>query len=55
MYVTEDNLETLTSMLTGNLLLDMDIRERIHEIKMKENNVNKVCSLDDPSCENCGS
>ena len=54
MYVTEDNLETLNSMLTGNLLLDMDIRERIHEIKMKENNVT-VCSLDSENCENCGS
>ena len=55
MYVTEDNLETLNSMLTGNLLLDMDIRERIHEIKMKENNASKSCSLDSENCENCGS
>ncbi len=46
-------IKELKSQLTGDMMKDMDIRDQIHELEMKEKGV--TCSLDDPECEACGS
>ncbi|MCR9204068.1 MAG: hypothetical protein NXH75_05800 [Halobacteriovoraceae bacterium] len=49
----QKQIETLESSLTGNMMTDMDIRDKIHNIKMKLNGVKPVDSHYD--CVGCGS
>lgn len=46
-------IKSLESQLTGNMMDDMDIRGRIHNIKMKLEGVKPVDSFVD--CIGCGS
>lgn len=46
-------IQELESSLTGNMMTDMDIRDKIHNIKMKLNGVKPVDSYYD--CVGCGS
>ena len=49
----EGQLKTLEASLTGNMMTDMDIRDQIHNIKMKLNGVKPVDSYYE--CVGCGS
>ncbi|EQC44158.1 hypothetical protein [Bacteriovorax sp. DB6_IX] len=49
----EEQIKTLESQLTGNLFDDMDIKDQIHNIKMKINGVKPVSSTFE--CVGCGS
>ena len=44
----------LEMSLTGNMLEDMEIKDKIHKLKMEINDVSPSCSLGE-ECENCGS
>ncbi len=46
-------VEALEASLTGNLMSDMDIKDKIHNIQMKLNGVKPVDSHYD--CVGCGS
>ncbi|MAF78116.1 MAG: hypothetical protein CME63_07410 [Halobacteriovoraceae bacterium] len=46
-------VEALEASLTGNLMTDMDIKDKIHNIRMKINGVKPVDSHYD--CVGCGS
>lgn len=46
-------VEALEASLTGNLMTDMDIKDKIHNIQMKLNGVKPVDSHYD--CVGCGS
>jgi len=48
-----EELQTLNASLTGDFMTDMEIREKMHEIEMKLNNVKPTDSHFD--CEGCGS
>jgi len=50
-------LEELKSSLTGDMFVDMEIKEQIHKLEMEVKGVKSVndeCPIDG-SCENCGS
>jgi hypothetical protein len=49
----EDEIADLEAKLTGDLLKDSIIRDKIHQLEMKKNGA--TCSVDDPDCEACGS
>lgn len=51
----QKEMELLNSKLSGDMLKDMDLRDRIHEIEMQLNGVSAHCGLDKEDCENCGS
>ena len=46
-------ISKLKSQLTGDMMKDMEIRDEIHELEMKLNNVKPTDSKFD--CEGCGS
>jgi len=48
-------LKMLNESLSGDMMSDMVLRDRIHEIEMELNGVIPSCGLDDGECENCGS
>lgn len=50
----QERIKELESRLTGNFMEDMDIKNEIHELKMQENNVTPVCSMEE-GCLTCGS
>lgn len=51
----KEQIEQLESQLTGNLLEDIEIREKIHKLKMEDSGaVGCVCELGD-ECVACGS
>ena len=50
----EKQIEELESQLTGDMMKDMDIKDQIHELKMKLNGVEPSCDLGE-DCEACGS
>ena len=50
---TQTEIAALESQLTGDMMRDMEIREKIHKLKMKQTGT--TCSIDNPECENCGS
>ena len=49
----EKEIETLTGQLTGDMFNDMDIKDKIHNLKMKLNGVKPMDSHFD--CVGCGS
>jgi len=49
----EGEIKTLESKLTGNMFDDMDIKDQIHNIKMKLNGVKPTSS--NFECVGCGS
>ena len=49
----EKEIETLTGQLTGDMFQDMDIKDQIHNLKMKLNGVKPMDSHFD--CVGCGS
>lgn len=57
MELTKEQLEkeinTLESQLTGDMFTDMDIKDQIHNLKMKLNGVKPMDSSFD--CVGCGS
>lgn len=44
----------LEMTLTGDMMVDMPIRDKIAKLKMEMNNVTPACNLGE-ECENCGS
>lgn len=48
-----ERLEELNQQLTGDMLVDMDIKQEIHELEMKLNGTKPEDSYF--ACENCGS
>ena len=48
----EKEIKILKSKLTGNMFQDMEIKEEIHQLEMREKGVVPTCSLGD-ECENC--
>lgn len=49
----EEKIKELKEQLTGNMMADMEIRQKIHELEMQLKNITpESCSID---CENCGS
>ncbi len=49
----ETEIKTLESQLTGNMMKDMDIKDKIHNIKMKLEGVRPSDSFIE--CVGCGS
>lgn len=49
----EQEIQTLTSQLTGDMFKDMDIKDQIHNLTMKLNGVKPMDSSID--CVGCGS
>lgn len=49
----QKEIDSLTSQLTGNMFTDMDIKDQIHNLKMKLNGVKPMDSKID--CVGCGS
>lgn len=49
----KEKISKLKSQLTGDMMQDMEIRDKIHELEMKLNNVKPTDSKFD--CEGCGS
>lgn len=49
----EKELQKLNDQLSGNMMADMVLRDRIHQIEMELNGVNPSCGLDGSECENC--
>jgi len=43
----------LRATLTGDMMKDMDIKDKIHALEMEDKGA--TCSVDDPDCEACGS
>lgn len=47
----EEQIKELESQLTGDMMKDMEIRDKIHELQMKQKNITpQSCEVD---CENC--
>jgi hypothetical protein len=51
--VINDRINKLKADLTGNMMIDMEIKDEIHKLEMDLNGV--VCSVDDKECLTCGS
>lgn len=49
----QNQIDNLTSQLTGDMFSDMDIKDQIHNLKMKLNGVKPMDSHFD--CVGCGS
>jgi len=49
----EQEIKTLESQLTGNMMQDMDIKDKIHNVKMKLEGVRPTDSFIE--CVGCGS
>lgn len=49
----QNQIDDLTSQLTGDMFSDMDIKDQIHNLKMKLNGVKPMDSHFD--CVGCGS
>ena len=49
----EQEIQTLTAQLTGDMFKDMDIKDQIHNLTMKLNGVKPMDSSID--CVGCGS
>ena len=49
----KDRIVELNDSLTGNMIIDMEIRDEIHQLEMQDKGV--VCSVDDTECIACGS
>lgn len=49
----EKEIESLTAQLTGDMFKDMEIKDQIHNLKMKVNGVKPMDSHFD--CVGCGS
>ena len=49
----EKEIESLTAQLTGDMFQDMEIKDQIHNLKMKVNGVKPMDSHFD--CVGCGS
>ena len=47
-------IEILQTQLTGDMFQDMSVKQQIHELEMKLNDVEPTCNLGE-DCENCGS
>lgn len=51
----QSQYEELQQQLTGEMMNDMPIREKMHQLSMEMNEVTPSCGLDGSECENCGS
>ena len=49
----EQEIEALTAQLTGDMFKDMEIKDKIHNLKMKANGVKPMDTQID--CVGCGS
>lgn len=49
----EEQIKLLESQLTGDMFMDLEIKDQIHNIKMKINGVKPTDSIID--CVGCGS
>lgn len=49
----EEQIKELEDSLTGDMMSDMEIKDKIHALNMESKGVS--CSVDDPDCEACGS
>jgi len=49
----KDRISELENSLTGDMVIDMEIRDEIHQLEMSEKGV--VCSVEDAECIACGS
>jgi len=52
--VTEDSIEALRKTLTGDMLIDMAVRDEIHDLEMVLNGISPN-SGDNEECLFCGS
>lgn len=50
----DGQIAELKSKLTGDMMQDMEIKDQIHALEMKKNNVNPNDSCDIDSCDSCG-
>jgi len=49
----KDRISELENSLTGDMMIDMEIKDEIHKLKMNQKGV--VCSIEDTECIACGS
>jgi len=49
----KDRISELENSLTGDMMIDMEIKDKIHKLEMSEKGV--VCSVEDTECIACGS
>lgn len=49
----KDRISELENSLTGDMVIDMEIKDEIHKLEMSEKGV--VCSVEDTECIACGS
>jgi hypothetical protein len=49
----EEEIESLKAKLTGDMFMDMDLKDRIHNLELKKTGVKPVSSEID--CVGCGS
>lgn len=48
-----DRISELENSLTGDMMIDMEIKDEIHKLEMNQKGV--VCSVEDTECIACGS
>tara|TARA_R110000803_G_C11774429_1_gene295733 strand:- start:98 stop:265 length:168 start_codon:yes stop_codon:yes gene_type:complete len=46
-------ISELQNSMSGDMMIDMEIRDEIHQLEMSEKGV--VCSIEDSECIACGS
>ena len=51
--VINDRISELKVSLTGDMMIDMEIKDEIHKLEMDVKGV--VCSIDNEDCVACGS
>jgi hypothetical protein len=51
----EKQIEVLEASLTGNFMTDLDIKDEIHTLKMKQKGVSCEFGSGGEDCEACGS
>ena len=51
--VINDRISELKTSLTGDMIIDMEIKDEIHKLEMDVKGV--VCSIDNEDCVACGS
>jgi len=51
--VINDRISELKASLTGDMMIDMEIKDEIHKLEMDVKGV--VCSIDNEDCVACGS
>lgn len=49
----KDRIIELENSLTGDMVIDMEIRDEIHQLEMSEKGI--TCSVEDTECIACGS